>query len=85
MEIADESHSCMQVWNAADLLQPVFGSIDRLVATNIKRVQRAFAAAQVGPHHFAGSTGYGHGDLGRDNLDKVILYGQDHMQSQCAF
>ena len=33
--------------------------------------QAAFRNAQIGPHHFAGSTGYGHGDLGRAALDKV--------------
>ena len=61
----------MQVWEVADALQPTFATIDRLVASNLQRVQRAFAAAQVGPHHFAGSTGYGHGDLGREALDRV--------------
>lgn len=34
-------------------------------------IQAAFRNAQIGPHHFAGSTGYGHGDLGRAALDKV--------------
>eukprot|EP00882_Tetradesmus_deserticola_P032934 GHRQ01037579.1.p1 GENE.GHRQ01037579.1~~GHRQ01037579.1.p1 ORF type:complete len:146 (+),score=22.22 GHRQ01037579.1:276-713(+) len=27
--------------------------------------------ARIGPHHFLGSTGYGHGDLGREALDQV--------------
>ena len=61
----------LQIWEAAAELQPSFAAIDRLVATNLKRVQQAFATAQVAPHHFAGSTGYGHGDLGRDALDRV--------------
>jgi cystathionine beta-lyase family protein involved in aluminum resistance len=26
----------------------------------------------VGPHHFQGSTGYGHGDLGRSTLDDIM-------------
>lgn len=26
---------------------------------------------RVGPHHFSGSTGYGHGDLGREAFDLV--------------
>jgi hypothetical protein len=29
--------------------------------------------ARIGPHHFLGSTGYGHGDLGREALDQVGL------------
>jgi cystathionine beta-lyase family protein involved in aluminum resistance len=45
--------------------------VDRRVAANLARVQAAFRRARVGPHHFAGSTGYGHGDLGREALDNV--------------
>ena len=61
-----------QVWACADAAAPLFASIDRLVAGNLRRVQAAFAAARVGPHHFSGSTGYGHGDLGRAALDEVL-------------
>jgi cystathionine beta-lyase family protein involved in aluminum resistance len=42
------------------------------VHANLARCQRAFRAARVGPHHFAGSTGYGHGDLGREALDGLV-------------
>ena len=28
---------------------------------------------RVGPHHFTGSTGYGHGDLGREAFDQVLV------------
>jgi hypothetical protein len=31
----------------------------------------ARAQPHAGPHHFQGSTGYGHGDLGREALDEV--------------
>ena len=62
-----------QVWRAAARLAPVYAALDRLIAKNIARVQAAFASAQVGPHHFQGSTGYGHGDLGRAALDEVML------------
>ena len=62
-----------RVWAAAERLQPLFAAIDReLVSPNLRRVQRAMAAARVGPHHFAGSTGYGKGDLGRAALDEVV-------------
>jgi hypothetical protein len=53
------------VWTSVDAARPLFESIDVLVHFNLARVQKAFRAARVGPHHFAGSTGYGHGDLGR--------------------
>lgn len=55
----------------AAALRDTFAEIDTLIAHNLQRVQRAFRAARVGPHHFAGSTGYGHGDLGRAALDEV--------------
>ncbi len=42
------------------------------MASNLRRVQEAFRRARVGPHHFQGSTGYGHGDLGREALDGVF-------------
>jgi len=63
----------MQAWDAAARLQPTFAAIDRLVGGNIRRVQAAYAEFQVGPHHFAGSTGYGHGDQGRAALDQVFF------------
>lgn len=63
-----------QVQEAATQLQAsVFPEIDALVGANIQRVQQAFKTARIGPHHFAGSTGYGHGDLGRAAFDEVIF------------
>ncbi|KAF6263851.1 methionine gamma-lyase-domain-containing protein [Scenedesmus sp. NREL 46B-D3] len=60
------------VWGCAADLQPLFAAIDKRVAANLKRVQAAFKRARIGPHHFLGSTGYGHGDLGREALDQVM-------------
>lgn len=60
------------VWQAAEASRPEFDAIDRLVHANLSRVQAAFKTARVGPHHFCGSTGYGHGDLGRAALDDVM-------------
>ena len=61
----------MQVWDAASALISDFQKIDLLVAHNLRRVQNAMRNARLGPYHFAGSTGYGHGDLGRSALDEV--------------
>ena len=61
-----------RVWESVANVRPEFEEIDRLVAANVARVQAAFRAHRVGPHHFAGSTGYGHGDLGRSTLDQVL-------------
>lgn len=63
------------MWAAADDLQRDFATIDRKVARNIAKVQAAYRAQRIGPHHFGGSTGYGHGDIGREALDNVR--GQD--------
>ncbi len=63
--------SALQVWDCAAEVRPLFADIDRLVHHNLKRVQQAFRRARIAPHHFAGSTGYGHGDLGRTALDEV--------------
>ena len=55
-------------------LKDAFYAIDSgVVATNLQRVQAALRRARIGPHHFAGSTGYGHGDLGRAALDEASL------------
>lgn len=60
------------VSSCAQELRPIFSDIDALVQANLMRVQKAFRDARIGPHHFAGSTGYGHGDLGRSSLDEVF-------------
>ncbi|KAL4419832.1 hypothetical protein ABPG75_006930 [Micractinium tetrahymenae] len=60
------------VWEAAEEVRPLFADIDRMVHANLKRVQQAMRRQRIGPHHFAGSTGYGHGDLGRAALDDVV-------------
>lgn len=61
----------MQVWQASQDLQPMFAGIDQLVGQNLRRVQSAMQRHRIGPHHFSGSTGYGHGDLGREAYDEV--------------
>ncbi len=46
-------------------------SIDRIVDANQWKVIRAFQQFQVSDFHFAGSTGYGYNDRGREVLDEV--------------
>ncbi|MCI5923736.1 MAG: methionine gamma-lyase family protein [Oscillospiraceae bacterium] len=48
-----------------------FSRIDRTCAHNEAKVLRAFADCRVSESHFAGSTGYGYGDRGREVLDAV--------------
>ena len=67
-----------QAW-AAD---QVAAALERTAATaqarragvkpRLERVLDAFAAERLGVHHFASVSGYGHGDLGREVLDRVF-------------
>ena len=50
----------------------IFSGIDAQVKENLKRVLKALSHHRVGTHHFAGVTGYGHDDLGRQVLDRVF-------------
>ena len=42
------------------------------VRPRLERVLAALAAERIGPQHFASVSGYGHGDLGREALDRVL-------------
>ncbi len=42
------------------------------VQPRLERVLEAFAAERVGVQHFASVSGYGHGDVGREVLDRVF-------------
>lgn len=48
-----------------------FSEIDKLTEFNQQRVLKAFIDNGVSESHFAGSTGYGYGDRGREVLDEV--------------
>ncbi|MCS7032042.1 MAG: methionine gamma-lyase family protein [Gloeomargarita sp. SKYG116] len=53
-------------------LQPQFQQIDAQVKINLARVIQAMADWRVGVHHFQATTGYGHGDQGREVLEQVF-------------
>jgi cystathionine gamma-lyase len=57
---------------AEQALIEIFSGIDAQVKQNLQRVLEAFRNHRVGAHHFAGVSGYGHDDLGRETLDKVF-------------
>src|SRR5699024_10732478 len=48
-----------------------FAEIDRVARVNTRRVLEAFQEFRVSEPCFAGTTGYGYDDLGRETLDKV--------------
>ncbi|MEI6443466.1 MAG: methionine gamma-lyase family protein [Nostocales cyanobacterium ELA583] len=57
---------------AEQALLEIFSGIDAQVKHNLKKVLNAFRDHRVGAHHFAGVSGYGHDDLGRETLDQVF-------------
>lgn len=56
---------------AMELCKKEFEKIDEATEYNQQKVLKAFIDNNVSESHFAGSTGYGYGDRGRDVLDKV--------------
>lgn len=65
-------NSLEQLRQAEQALLEIFSGIDAQVKHNLERVLNAFQKYRVGAHHFAGVSGYGHDDLGRETLDKVF-------------
>lgn len=51
---------------------PYFEKIEAIKRENCMKVQAAFAKNRVALADFAGSTGYGFGDAGRDKLDRLF-------------
>ncbi|GAB4226460.1 MAG: methionine gamma-lyase family protein [Elainellaceae cyanobacterium] len=64
--------SSERLQQAEQALFQIFSGIDAQVKNNLRRVLTAFRNQRVGAHHFAGVSGYGHGDLGRHALDQVF-------------
>lgn len=52
-------------------LAPIFAKIDSISFDNTERVLDAFREYRVSEAMFAGTTGYGYDDMGRDTLDKI--------------
>ncbi len=57
---------------AREALRPLFDQIDQQTKQNLAKVLDSYHAFGVGAHHFAGVSGYGHSDSGRDTLDQVF-------------
>lgn len=74
-------NSSQQLQAAEQALSQIFSGIDSQVKQNLKRVLEAFRRYRVGTHHFAGVSGYGHDDLGRETLDSVFA---SVMQAEAA-
>ena len=62
-------------------LHEQFERIDAIAAVNTEKVLAAFQRHRVAENYFAGTTGYGYDDLGRDKLDEIYA---DIFQTEAA-
>ncbi len=52
-------------------IKPYFSRIDRICDSNTEKILAAFANNRVSDNLFAGTTGYGYDDHGRETLDRI--------------
>lgn len=72
MKIADIKPQVFELAREAEAkIKPAFERIDRIAEINTLKVMEAFQDNKVSEACFAGTTGYGYDDLGREVLDKV--------------
>jgi len=72
------SHPSSPLWAAARVdaalatIAPLAARHTAAVRPRLARVLEAFAAERLGVQHFGSVSGYGHGDQGREVLDRVV-------------
>lgn len=68
-------------------LQTQFEHIDSIAEENTQKVLSAFQEHRVAEGYFAGTTGYGYDDLGRDKLDEIYatLFGTEDALVRLGF
>ena len=69
---AAEEWARARIRHVRDQLRPMAEQRTAGVAVRLEKVLNAFAAERVGTQHFASVSGYGHGDQGREVLDRVF-------------
>jgi cystathionine beta-lyase family protein involved in aluminum resistance len=72
MTSSHQAWAADQVSDALERIAPVARQRRSGVKPRLERVLEAFRAERLGVHHFASVSGYGHGDLGREVLDRVF-------------
>ncbi|MBR0208099.1 MAG: methionine gamma-lyase family protein [Oscillospiraceae bacterium] len=72
MKISDIKPEVYKLAEEAEIdLQDRFARIDRIAQENTRKVMQAFQDNRVSEACFAGTTGYGYDDLGRETLDRI--------------
>lgn len=59
---------------AEEALKEQFARVDTIAQINAEKVLDAFQTHRVSESYFAGTTGYGYDDLGRDKLDEIYAH-----------
>ncbi|KZR83053.1 Methionine gamma-lyase [Synechococcus sp. MIT S9509] len=73
MNLSDaKDFACRQVAAVRERQQPLARQRTAAVADRLQKVLAAFKAERVGTQHFASVSGYGHGDQGREVIDRVF-------------
>ena len=78
MELTADVRTARHIRESAEIcqrdgssLKERFEAIDEMAEYNQLKVIKAMQEARVSDIHFAGTTGYGYNDLGRDTLEEV--------------
>ena len=72
MKISDIKPTVYEMADRAESqIRPIFVQIDRVAQENTRKVMEAFQDHRVSEACFAGTTGYGYDDLGRETLDRI--------------
>lgn len=69
-EISEKIKKAAQ--KAQDMCELELKKVDEMAEYNQQKVLKAFIDNKVSERHFAGSTGYGYGDDGREALERVL-------------
>jgi len=72
MSAPHQAWAADQLAAALERLAPLAQQRRAGVKPRLERVLEAFRAERLGVHHFPSVSGYGHGDLGREVLDRVF-------------
>ncbi len=72
---------------AETVLQPAFRRIDKIAEANTEKVVAAFQKERVSDSCFAGTTGYGYDDKGRETLERVYadVFGTESALVRASF
>jgi len=72
LQISEATRKLAEI--AENDLRKQFTAVDAIAQRNAEKVLEAFQAHKVSESYFAGTTGYGYDDLGRDKLDEIYAH-----------